>query len=84
MRAVDGKFLFCHAVVSLVRYGDYGFDYRALLVAVFVNEVVSLFFYYFKIVIDCVNGARCVHPARAIVKSLINEELSPGRGSVGV
>ncbi len=58
---------------------------RALFGSVFVEEAVAfLADDGFEILIDGVDAAGGVHPAGAVVEALIDEELAPGDGSVGV
>ncbi len=84
MRSVNGEFLFRHAVIGLVRDDDLCRGDGALLISVFVVEAAVLLFDRFQIFVHGIHAARSVHPAGAVIKSLINEELAPGHGAVSI
>ena len=82
--AVDGEFLFGHAGRGLVRHDDLGRSHRALLFAVAVDEAVTLLDDGFEVFVDGIDAARGVHPAGLFVEALVDEELAPGDGAIGV
>src|SRR5207249_7907687 len=84
MSPVDGEVLPGHSSAGLVRYGDRTRLDRAFFGAVLVGEAVVLFHDGFKILVDVVHAARCMHPACALVESLVDEELAPRERAVGV
>nr|GEU28199.1 hypothetical protein [Tanacetum cinerariifolium] len=73
-----------HAGGGLVRQRDVHRLQGPLLVAVLVVILAVLFADGFQVLVDDVAAARRVHPAYAVVKTLVHEELAPGHGAVGV
>src|SRR5262249_35231783 len=84
MGAIDSERLLGHSRVGFVGYLDDGGADRPFFIPVLVIEAVSLFNHCFEIPIYCVNGAGRVHPTTSLVEALVNEELPPGGGAVGV
>src|ERR1039458_9603909 len=84
MRAVDGEMLFGHAIAGPVPHGDRRGRHRTLFGPVFVDIAVAIFLYGFEILIDGIDAAGGVHPAGALVETLVDEELPPRHGAVGI
>jgi hypothetical protein len=53
-------------------------------IAVAIKNLAVFTYDGFDKLIDGVGMTRCVHPAEAGIEALVEEELSPGGGTVGV
>ena len=84
LRAVHGELFLGHAVGGFVRHGDFAGLDRKFLVAVLIEEAVAFFLDGLEIKAELAHSARGMHPAGAVVESLIDEKLAPGDGTVGV
>ena len=84
MCPVDGEVFLRHSGGSFVGHGNLRRGYRPLLGAVPISEAVALLRHGLEILVDVVDAARCVHPAGAVVESLVDEELAPGQRAVHV
>src|SRR5690625_1776831 len=56
----------------------------ALLVPIEVIETILTFDDRFEELVDIVGGTRGVHPSGGLVETLIDEELAPGQGTIGI
>ena len=85
MRLVDGEaFLSWNPVVAQVRHGDHLALQRAQFVAVLVEALAVLLDDGLGELVDHIDAAGGMHPAGLGVEALVDEELAPGRGAVGV
>ena len=84
MRAIDGEFLLRHPVIRLVRHRDFAHRDGTLFGAVLVEVAVALLRHGFEILVDGIDAAGGVHPTGAVVEALVDEELAPGDGAVGI
>ena len=81
---VHGELPAGHPVVGLVGNRDRPHRHGPLLVAVEVVEAVFLPDDGLEELVDVVGPAGRVHPARRLVEPLVDEELAPRKGSIGV
>ena len=72
------------AAVSLVGNGNRRDGHRPQLCAIFVEQLAVLPDDGFGELVDRVGAGRGVHPSRVGVEALIDKELTPGRGAIGV
>src|SRR5258706_12645626 len=84
MCVVDSEILLRHALWSPVANDGLLLGHRPLLGAVAIKEMVAAFGYGLEILVDVVGAGGRVHPARACVESLIDEELSPRHCAIRV
>ena len=82
--AVDGELLLRHARGGLVGHRDRARRHRPLLGAVLVEDAGVLLDDGLQVLVDVVDAAGGVHPAGLLVEALVDEELSPREGAVGV
>lgn len=80
-----GVALLCEGAVLLAQaHGDGLLLHRAKLIAIAVEQAVLLTNDGFFKLVDVVHGAGGVHPPGRFVETLVDEELTPGGGAVGV
>src|SRR5579884_274440 len=84
MRTIDRELPLRHSRFGLVRHSDFAYDHRTFFIPVFVKESIALLLHRLKIFVDGIDTAGSVHPAHAVVESLVDEELSPGGGAIGI
>ncbi len=85
VRAIDGVALLREGAVVLAQtHGDGLLFHGAKRIAVAVKQAVVLANDGFFKFVDVVHGAGGVHPASRFVEALVNEELAPGGGAIGV
>ncbi len=84
VRAIDRELALRHAGGRLVRHDDALHRHGAFFGAVAIEHSVVFLHHGLEILVDVVGAARGVHPAGALVEALVDEELSPGDGAVGV
>jgi hypothetical protein len=81
---VGGDGLAGHAGRRLVGQRQAHCAQGALAAAVSVDKLAVFFGHRFEIFVDHVAAARGVHPAGLVVETLVDEELAPGHGAIGV
>src|SRR5450759_1239338 len=84
MGAVDREIFLRHSSGSAVADDGFLLHHRSLLRAVAINEVVAASRPSLEILVDVVSAGGRVHPARAVVEALIDEELSPRYRAIGI
>ncbi len=84
MRAIHRELLLGHSVIGLVGDGDFLRYHGELFVPVLVIVAAIFFLHGLEIFADGVDTARRVHPADVRVEALIDKELAPGHGAIGI
>src|SRR6185312_5686252 len=72
------------AALGAVTDGDVAAGDGQFLVAKFVEILAVLLRNGFGEFVDRVDAGGSVHPADVLVEALVDEELAPGRGAVGI
>src|ERR1051326_6684891 len=75
---VNRELLPGHSVRGLVRNRNSSHSHGPVVVLISEKKAVVLLDYRFQVLVDVIDATGRVHPAHALIESLVDEELTPG------